>query len=373
MEITGTPDVPPPPIDNEEESWKDIRLSEPVIGEESSVTTSETETETEAETEAGGNGGAAAKPSAGWFPGKFIKEAKKKISNKSNVTDQTEGSSVSNIDVTVDNDPSDEIGGTTKTTNVKDQAELCKPSDEEEDEETKKEATIVATVRAIRAKYLERQLVGKIFIKRLSGVITTAVTSFVTAEHITEYLLNKVERDGDLNFLQDDLMLRAEKYGSYKRALSTTDTILNSLERRSVCWQSSEFGVDTMLTRGTILGVSDPFVGLIGFSITLELSATSTSLLASRKRYEVVRELAESRNSTITAEEEAARLSASVNGSNVNSIFSAFFGGKKAAVAETAETAESVDGTSCSADHAPLAGDSDKNEEDGAAIDSDIV
>ena len=84
----------------------------------------------------------------------------------------------------------------------------------------------------------------------------------------------------------------AELTGQYKRALSMTDTILNSLERRSLIWESMDFNHSTQLTRGATIGVSDPIVGMINFSITLNLSATTKSLLASRKRFEAARDIA---------------------------------------------------------------------------------
>lgn len=158
-------------------------------------------------------------------------------------------------------------------------------------EDTKQEAMIVKTVKAIRAKFLQRQLVGRIYIYRLSGVISTAITSDVSREDIMEYLLKKVETSRE-SILQDDPVQQAELEGKYWRALTTTDTILNSLERRSLSWEGADFAHTTLLTRGSTVGVSDPIIGLIGFSFTIELSATAHSLLSSRKRYEATRELA---------------------------------------------------------------------------------
>ena len=88
------------------------------------------------------------------------------------------------------------------------------------------------------------------------------------------------------------MLTQVEITGNYKRALSMTDTILNSLERRSLSWENSEFAHSTLLTRGTTIGVSDPFLGMIGWSFTLELSATAHTLYSSRRRYEAMRELA---------------------------------------------------------------------------------
>jgi hypothetical protein len=162
-------------------------------------------------------------------------------------------------------------------------------------EDSKQEAMIVRTLRAIRTKFLERQLVGRIYIYRMSGVIATAVTSEITREDIMHHLMRKVEAGGVDAFIKEDPLIQVELEKKYKRALSTTDTILNSLERRSLSWEGCEFGANTLLTRGSTIGVSDPFIGIIAFSFTLELSATAHSLLASRKRYEATRELASCR------------------------------------------------------------------------------
>jgi hypothetical protein len=170
-----------------------------------------------------------------------------------------------------------------------------------QEDETAKESMICSTIRSIRLKYLERQLVGKIFIHRLCGVISTAVTSEVTAEDISNYYLKLAETNGR-GLLDKDPLVQAELTGQYRRALSTVDTLLNSLERRSLAYSSADFGNSTMLTRGTSIGVNDPFFHLIGFSFTMELSATAHSLIASRKRYEVAREMATSKKKRDDAE-----------------------------------------------------------------------
>jgi hypothetical protein len=77
--------------------------------------------------------------------------------------------------------------------------------------------------------------------------------------------------------------------GGYKRAISMMDTILNSLERRSLNWDGIEFSDEVMLTRGIKFSISGPFIGIIGYSILVEISATVESLLLSRRRFEVNR------------------------------------------------------------------------------------
>ena len=124
-------------------------------------------------------------------------------------------------------------------------------------------------------------------------MISTAITSEITQEDISHYLLAKAEKNPDMS--TEDPLNKAELTGQYKRALSMTDSILNSMERRSLTWEKSDFNHDTKLTRGTTIGISDPIVGMINFSITLQLSATTQSLLASRKRFEAAREISLSR------------------------------------------------------------------------------
>jgi hypothetical protein len=166
--------------------------------------------------------------------------------------------------------------------------------DEDEDnvEEIVKENAICSTVRSIREKFMQRKLTGKIYIHRMSGIISTAMTSHVTEEDLANYILKKsMETDA----MEHDPLAQAEVSGQYKRALSMTDTILNSLERRSLAWDGVDFTHNTVLSRGSTMGISDPFLGLIGFSFTIQLSATVHSLLASRKRFECTRDIALSR------------------------------------------------------------------------------
>jgi hypothetical protein len=205
------------------------------------------------------------------------------------------------------------------------------PGSTSDDEERKNESMICSTVRSIRLKYLERQLIGRIYLYRLSGVISTAVTSDVTTEDVMNFYLHKAEIFGQNSLLEEDPLIQAEVTGQYKRALSTVDTILNSLERRSLAYSTADFTHTTLLTRGTTIGVSDPFFGLIGFSFTLELSATAHSLLASRRRYEITRDLAleKQREDEERMERERVSVSGSASSSGLSKISFSFFGNKK--------------------------------------------
>lgn len=156
-----------------------------------------------------------------------------------------------------------------------------KSDDEDPAEEMRKESMIARTVRGIRDKFVSRKLVGRIYIYRMSGVVSTAVTTKVGLHD------KKSEISDDF----DDL-----PYYN-KRALGITDIILTSLERRSRAWEGVDFADEVLLTRGATFGVSDPFFGAIGFSLTIELSATVTTLLASYKRFEEYTALQEPRGS----------------------------------------------------------------------------
>jgi hypothetical protein len=214
---------------------------------------------------------------------------------------ETSSSSMASMTSMWYNDMTEMITGGGGNKNKKNENGNMNENEKREEDETAKESMICSTIRSIRAKYLERRLVGKIFIHRLCGVISTAVTSEVTAEDISNYYLKLAETNGR-GLLDKDPLIQAELTGQYRRALSTVDTLLNSLERRSLAYSSADFGNSTMLTRGTSIGVNDPFFHLIGFSFTMELSATAHSLIASRKRYEVAREMATSKKKRDNAE-----------------------------------------------------------------------
>lgn len=154
--------------------------------------------------------------------------------------------------------------------------------------------------------YVEIMIIVLVFCLCCSGIISTALTSDVTEEDIAQHIAGQAERS--LFGEAGDPLLRAEVTGQYKRALSMTDSILNSLERRSLAWEHMDFNHATMLTRGTTIGISDPIVGMLNFSITLQLSGTTQSLLASRKRFEAARMVALSRVTDSDEEAEIAGL-----------------------------------------------------------------
>ena len=153
-------------------------------------------------------------------------------------------------------------------------------SPQKQEDEHKNEHLIVYITKKIRNKLIARKLVGQIMIHRLFGVVVTRMHCIVSAGD--EMTAEDDENDGN------DPMKELDR--KYKRAITTTDMILNSLERRSRAWDGLNFADDVSLTRGATIGVSDPIVGMIGFAFTYEITCTVKSLLASRKRFEAARE-----------------------------------------------------------------------------------
>jgi hypothetical protein len=169
------------------------------------------------------------------------------------------------------------FGGSAKNSAGRDNGEDSEDRDKDETEDEKKnEHLVVMVTRAIRNKMISRKLVGSIMIHRISAIISTRMHCMVKAD-------DPYEDEEDFDPME-------ELSGNYKRAITTTDAVLNSLERRSRAWAKVDFSDDVSLTRGATIGVSDPIVGLIAFSFTFEITATVKSLLASRRRFETARE-----------------------------------------------------------------------------------
>lgn len=139
-------------------------------------------------------------------------------------------------------------------------------------EEIKKERMIVYFTRMIREKYMERKLTGRIYVYRLSGLISTALTSDVSQEDVDKYIVDKANK---LAFIDDEDEEKTKLDKQYKRALTMTDTILNSLERRSMAWMGCDFSHQTMITRGSTIGISDPFLGKLYYNYIIVFNFSS--------------------------------------------------------------------------------------------------
>jgi hypothetical protein len=145
-------------------------------------------------------------------------------------------------------------------------------------EEAKKEKTFVKVVRSIRNKFTARRLIGNIYVYRVAGFVSTAMRCKINESYY-------FQRSQSIQTIED-----IEDVGmSYKRAITMTDTILDSLERRALNWDGVDFNNEVMLTRGAKFSISGPFIGIIGYQLLLEISATVQSLIDSRRRYEIQR------------------------------------------------------------------------------------
>jgi hypothetical protein len=157
-------------------------------------------------------------------------------------------------------------------------------------EETKKEKMFVRVVRGIRNKFTSRKLIGSIYVYRVSGLVSTAMRCKIGEGFYRKEFLNSSTYS--MSFSGED----EEITGTYQRAVTMTDTILDSLERRAASWESVEFEDEVVLTRGAKFTVSGPFLGILGYSILIEISATVQSLVDSRKRYQAYRSSISSHN-----------------------------------------------------------------------------
>ena len=253
------------------------------------------------------------------------------------VTPTTDSTNTSN---TTSTDPSSTTSASNiDTTNIDIEKDNAEENSSTTREESRNESMIVYVAKSIRQKFLMRKLVGRIYLYRISGVISTAMTLDIRPIDIERHILDSH------NHVDIDIA-KVELTGHYSRALSVTDTILNSLERRSRAWKNCDFMTDcVMITRGTTIGVSDPFLGIVGWSFTMELSATVASLIQSRDRFEVARDLAISTRETIALQQQQAmRESESLSGKGTarSSSFSFMRSFSRSSVSATNSTASTA-------------------------------
>lgn len=167
-------------------------------------------------------------------------------------------------------------------------------------DEGKREKLFAQVVRKIRNKVIARQLIGTIFVYRVSGFVSTAMRC-----KITEETYQKLESESLNGSSRDSILTTTDNGdidGNYLRAISMTDTILDSLERRSLSWANVDYNEEVMLTRGAKMGIQGPLLGIVGYNISIEISATAQSLIASRRRFEAKRTMSMSgRQSSFSA------------------------------------------------------------------------
>lgn len=230
-----------------------------------------------------------AKSNGAWYPGKYLGMSR---SEKSSSTDGT-------LVIRSENETSEieDSGGVLENTAVEGKRRSIfgwrqdSSDDAESDEkESSKEAIFVRTVRGIRRKILARGLLqGHVTIKRISGIVSTTVV----------YEFTPADVDEEAKYADDSTTGTSS---SIWDAVSLTDTILNSLERRSKIWEEVDFNSAVTLTRGGTIGISDPLFGMINWSITVEITCTVQSIVRSRKVREAQKEFELANKSSVTVE-----------------------------------------------------------------------
>lgn len=142
-------------------------------------------------------------------------------------------------------------------------------------EDAKNEKMFVRVVRSIRTKFMSRRLIGNIYVYRAAGFVSTAMQCQIGE---TDYFSTPA---GSLHSVD---ALDGAGLG-YKRAVTMTDTILDSLERRAMSWDGVDFNGEVTLSRGAKFSLAGPFIGIVGYTLSLEISATVQSLIDSRKKF----------------------------------------------------------------------------------------
>jgi len=174
-----------------------------------------------------------------------------------------------------------ESGKITVSVKDSDLVDTVTESGQEENYHRNNDKTFTKTVLAIRKKFIARRLIGNIYIYRIFFFATTAMRCKISASYYEE-------QDA---LPPDEREFFADTVGGYRRAISMTDILLDSLERRAMDWDGVDFNNCVMLTRGANFALAGPLVGFLGYTLTMDLSATVQSLIESRRRFEIQRSL----------------------------------------------------------------------------------
>lgn len=142
-------------------------------------------------------------------------------------------------------------------------------------EETKDEKLFVRTVRSIRKKFMARKLIGNIEIYRAGAFVSTSMKCNIGEIDYERQPRPSADSQESLEGLS----------GNFLRAITMSDSLLDSMERRAMKWENSDYHDQVLLSRGTRLQLPDPFFGMLGYTLSIELTATVTSLVESRRRY----------------------------------------------------------------------------------------
>jgi hypothetical protein len=153
---------------------------------------------------------------------------------------------------------------------MKEGSRFSNEEQEPDSEEQKREKMFARVVRNIRSKVVLRRLDGAIHVRRVCGIVAIAMECSINSSgSVTEH------------YEEEDV---SDLPSQFQRAISGTDIALDSLERRALGWEGVEFSDDVKITRGVCIGISDPFLGIMNWSITVDITATVKSLLCSKKR-----------------------------------------------------------------------------------------
>ena len=138
----------------------------------------------------------------------------------------------------------------------------------------KKESALALMLRNAKNKFIQRNLVGKITINMLYGVISSG--EFCTVdEHdeLEELNEDELKQLGSLNF----------------KATSAMDAIMANLSRRSKQYDSDALRGDVTLIQGVSFGISIPLIISMGFQTSITFECTVKSLVRYRMKKDRLR------------------------------------------------------------------------------------
>lgn len=125
---------------------------------------------------------------------------------------------------------------------------------------------LVILMNGARRRFLKKGLEGEITISRLTGIVTSSVSCEVSAND----KLGQTEEEEE----EEEKTLA----GHAADALSSTEAIISSLLYKSKSWAALSYAEDLSLSSDVTVGFYMPFLVIVGFSITIELRATVSSL-----------------------------------------------------------------------------------------------
>jgi hypothetical protein len=171
---------------------------------------------------------------------------------------------------------------------AKDSEDVADPSStsaSEKKEETKRDHALGKLVESARNRFISKRLQGSICISQLIGVVTSSVSCQVDEDDWknSKSDIDSLDGEGGNDIIDPE---ERDLVGQAAEALSAIEAVVNALLDRSKSWDERSYSDKMSLSRVVSVGFYLPFFMAVGFLITVELTATVTSLSRCRRRME---------------------------------------------------------------------------------------